>query len=260
MHTNPLILSLILLMGFVTYSYGDSQYRLSKSEFYYEDNLELLHTYKYSEDSLLIEERSYNEANELEKIYKHEYDQDKNRTRTTTFDVKTGLLGYTLMMYDDNKNKVYENTFTHKGKEEDSYSNVYDDKNRLIQSTYHHYPTNTVNYYKYEYPQPHKEICYSYDEDDTLLSYFVTEYDDEDRIIKNSEFTASDLILNYLAYEYNDKGLKTTEAFKTRRGLQYVIRFEYDQKGNLIKESTYDEGSTLESYSLYYYDPVPLLN
>ncbi|HPO49961.1 MAG TPA: hypothetical protein PLO89_06505 [Spirochaetota bacterium] len=98
-------------------------------------------------------------------------------------------------------------------------------------------------------------IAYSYDKSGKILSssayddhgnlicsYFYNSYG---KITKNIKYNLSGIV--DLIYEYDEKGNKVKESYYVGDNKFYFIKYEYDERGNQLKKESYDESGDLKA-------------
>ncbi|MBO7356367.1 MAG: hypothetical protein J6U50_07020 [Lachnospiraceae bacterium] len=132
------------------------------------------------------------------------------------------------------------------------YTYEYDSKGRLTEECLY-YNGNLYTTKEIEYDSDGGSTESEYDQRNNLK--FVREYDDKGRLMTQSEYGYDDELVNY--FEYNREGLITLkESFAWSH---YIITYEYDGDGNLVKETEtdiLDNGSERKYESLYDADGI----
>ena len=95
----------------------------------------------------------------------------------------------------------------------------------------------------------------TYSSDGKVTGYSVSEYNEDDLLIKINRYDNNDKLCEYYTYEYNDKGQAIKySAFDSNNQLIRYTLFEFDDKGLIQREEYYDGKDSLENYYIFTYD------
>ena len=200
------------------------------------------------ESSSVTEDSSAKQSAEAETISEEPASVDvesvitiKSPYKTTTYsDHEINELGQVVKAIKKEGNSTYTVTYE------------YDDAGKLIKET-------TSNYYGDEV------WTYTYDESGLLISEFQGDrefentytFDESGRISTKTmvNVTSDDNYTTVYSYTYNEDGSIATET-QTSPSSTYVIEFEYDEKGRVVREDALKEGESIPSVTTYTYGVV----
>lgn len=219
----------------------------------------------------------FDEANDIQEIYLHEYNKFGRREKTSSLSHR----GYVYeQYYDKNENIVEQHSYDKDGELSYKYLTEYDEYGNCIRNTeevsgsfYYTYDNMYGRFGKLEEciitdetgEKPTEKIVYEYDalgnkksqktydlESDTITAW--EEYDRKGNRLKLIYYEDGQVQRQY-TYEYDEHdNVKTREMFKTGTGTKtHIYENEYDENGNLLKVSEYDDSNTLVETKQYVY-------
>lgn len=217
------------------------------------ENVPIAHrlSFKYNKDGLMSEMRLYDTDDELIKMgdmayYSFEYDNNRNITRQVCRDEKGEITygpnatAYVTLKYADNLpvEMAFYDTKGRRANSADGYSYIVRQftKGRLVREEYFNKFGARVRVQPLNYACG---VAIEYDKQTGNVSKvsFLGEKGTPDRNAQGQEIVTS---------IFNSQGLCSEERNQTANGeLIYLIRHEYDEKGNPSKDSYYDETETL---------------
>lgn len=223
-----------------TIAYDKDGYTLYRYEYEYD---------QYGNEIKLIEINEDNSKSEYVTMY--EYNANKQITKmrilfggdlmqVTEYQYNgNGDSAKVLIYYPNRQTNTFDLTYT--------TEYIYDDNNNLIKINTYDAQNTLISYYEYEYNDKGQEISEKQfeiqdkDKGLELLAEEKSEYDSEGNKIKTIFEMGT---LSYTKeFEYNSKGQVIKE---TIIDLQEETEYEYDDKGNVIREITYDRNHNVE--------------
>ncbi|NVO04268.1 MAG: hypothetical protein HXX09_16365 [Bacteroidetes bacterium] len=230
----------------INYSEYDENGNEIKEVTYTEDGeFEQMFTFQFNAENLVIEENLFFTEDEITDVKKFDYnDQDKLVKKTIhylddTFDVTT-------YNYDDKGNLILKTTVDSddnlEAKEVYEYSN-----NKVSFHAKYDGDNNLIEEYKYQY----NELGNAIEEekwdiyDDKRIKYLM-EYDANGNRTKILTYNSHGQLKHKSLFEYNEKNqlLKTVEEDEFNNN---VISFQYDERGNAIEQTEYNQHEDLIS-------------
>ena len=196
------------------------------------------YTYEYDESNRLIKKEYWIGEEGCSERYEYTYDDNGNIVCET----------YVVDASSQNPTEVY--TYTWEYDEAGNlvtYKMVYNNDNSF----------NTITEYKYdERGNLLDEYCRVYPEEENgFLGRITYEYDANNRVIKKMESYSEGEIYQWETYEYDAAGnqVRTLIGYNTQSEASIEQKFEYDDRGNLIKHTNIQRGE-LAWYIVYEYD------
>ncbi len=124
---------------------------------------------------------------------------------------------------------------------------------RLTKSTNYDSGGNVTGYSVSEYNDDDLLVKINrYDNNDSLLDYYTYEYNDKSQAVRYSGFDSEDNLLRYTVFDFNDKGLIQTEKYyDSNNNLESYYSFTYDENGNMIMSSSFDAEGNLISEDIF---------
>ena len=186
----------------------------------------------YDENWKMIKRESFDKNGKL--IQLSEYDTNGNVAKVISYDENGGIKSHTVYEYDKKGTLIKESSYDGNGTVED-YTVYENDENGYILK-YTRYDANGV-----------KKHCTEYFENTTNENKYFSGKE------RRSESYSSDGSLSGIT-EYNRNGdIVKSEQYIS--GKLYAIKeMEYDERGNLIKSSSYDADRKFTGYSIYGYN------
>lgn len=140
--------------------------------------------------------------------------------------------------------------------ETDEY--FYDQKGYLIKTTFYSYSQDDAILWwnEYEYDSAGNLIKKSlYKQDGSLYAWNEYEYD-QNRLHKDTFYSAGGWVIAHDLYEYNNDGqlLKLTNYDGDSESIVAWYGYEYDDKGSVLKMTSYDEDGSTNWWYEYQYD------
>lgn len=195
-------------------------------------------------------------------IWWHEYTYDGQgrKSSTTSFDADGNQTGHVDNEYDANGNTLVGSGYENPTGILIRFEDKYDDNGNAIESA-GFYMDGTMfvqTLYQYnEQGQPSRDDYYYYDKSGTLVSsyYWVYEYDDAGREIKNTEYEQDGTPTGYQTMAYDEMGHRTEYCgYWYRDGtaiLSWRYVYEYNETGKRIRETEYDGDGNVKSFTTY---------
>lgn len=193
------------------------------------------YTYRYDDKENLIEQ-TYCQGDFSESVV-YEYDENNNPLR------KHDWYGVIEIECDANGRVI---KITNEDGEE--IENTYDENGRRVKRVYRYSVGNLVETYEYDAKGRCVRMTSEYNYSGGGSSVVTWNYDESGKLLKK-ETVQSNGALRSLAYEYDERGncIKETQ-YSSFLDEPYVISWKYDENGNKIEE----HGATYSSY--YEYD------
>jgi len=242
----------------------DIAYRKISTMYYYPGKLYWIYESEYNDKGQLVKETDLTSSREIEEQRVYEYDDEGNLVRESELD----KYGTTEFVYDKHGNPLTVTAYDKNG--EWRYTQQYSYE-------YEYYSDGTLSHErqyllhedfdggrhlvsKIDYNQDGNPV---YSETNGDFSSVTTyEYDENGRLIKkfgDSSFSTGDT--STIEYEYDANGNVSAENHTNTIGesgattdrLKFKIVYEYDQYGNLTKETDYDENGDLHNTQTYEY-------
>ena len=173
-------------------------------------------------------------------------------------------LDFINAQFDEKGNMIFEDRFDAENNLQYSYEYIYDDNDYMIEVNGKRNREGEVFYYNYiyDYDERGNQIRGTgYDTEGNVISIYTAEYDENDNLIKTEEFTegytgsmyeanydANNNLISeskYIAYEY--KG-------EQKYQFEYRNEFVYDERNNVIEETTYGDREEFSFNHIYKYD------
>ena len=147
--------------------------------------------------------------------------------------------------------KIYSSDNTLKNKSEVEFNS---EGNELKETRYDK-NGNLLSYAITEYNEDNKKVKYgSYDEEGNEKYSYSYEYNKQGDLIKEVEKNEEETDVRVYEYEYTDKGQIENRVLFENDEFSYEKRFTYDDKGNLIKEESFNEEGQSNIVFEYTYD------
>jgi len=140
------------------------------------------------------------------------------------------LEGRELIVFDENDNVLEKLTLDYDGKHEEKLCFEYDKSNKLIHR---------------------KEV----DRKDKIIIQDRFFYDDNNNMIKRIRLNRKNKPLEIVMVKYNENNKAVEQNFNN----QYILQFEYDKKGNTIKEVRKNEHGLIEHEAFSSYNDEGLI-
>ena len=87
-----------------------------------------------------------------------------------------------------------------------------------------------------------------YDKDENYDHYILYEYDEQNRLVKETTYRADGIGQHYYTYVYNDKGVMTEKGYYTM--MNGATRTLYDDKGYAIERYSYNNDNKLAKHEV----------
>ena len=214
---------------------------------------------------LVVSEKYYNvyaydaenpdqKAQDTVTVYEYEFDSQGHPTKTTE-KVDGKVQNVRAMAYDAAGNVVTQTVYDPEGSKTYFYEFTYDEDNRKTKFVTHSIGSGIDS-----------DITYSYDENGYLIaeSYqtegysYTIEYENDEDGKKLASIQSDDNNIVYKTEcEYDSDGRlnRETRSFGAGSGatISSIVEYEYDARGNAVKEVSYDaDGTILYSYERVY--------
>jgi antitoxin component YwqK of YwqJK toxin-antitoxin module len=207
-----------------------------RDEVYSEGVVKFYNTYGY-DDGKVSEARLYDDENILLKIETYVYDQSGDLKDLTIVsevngdreEIERNESVFKKTLYDKSgfKIMVYENDLTG------------------LNEAYSYYKRGVIDY-KYELSPVSDKIKKTYYRDGMITN--DVEYDLDGNKIKETGYQKGE-VKNYTKFEYNETGKQIKRLnYNKDDSLERVYKYEYDEKGIIIRIKTYDSKGALIEY------------
>ncbi len=225
--------------SYIIYEYEDGQ--CVKESSYSEDGtLRQYNIIRCDEKGNYLELASYMaDGTELAGRYKWKYDKDGNLVE----EVWTMSPAQERYYRFDEKGRKIEEGARENGEELYSYITEYDEKGNVTRFG----DTRYINTYNED-----GKLIKVTERNGQTETYETYEYDENGRLVRNTEYYYDGEMSSTKEYEYSDDGRCIKEYKSSAQEGTYNV-YELDEKGNCIKESSYENGE-LDSSFLYSYD------
>lgn len=226
--------SLVTLVLLITLCFSgcteNAEYVLEKSTSYDQNNkISYRIEYEYDNSPLYLSSSYYGTDGELTFRTVYEYDKSGQLLCQTTYDDDNNFLHSVTYEYDNNGNCT--NDFTDYYDENDcSKTYEYDENGNII-----------------------KQAVYFISSDNKIITSYENTYDADNRLIR--QYTID--IGEYVLFEYDDVGRVISEdCFGTGDELEVHREYEYDKRGNLQNEITYNPDGSVSDTIVYKYKKI----
>lgn len=242
------------------YIYDESGNMTKEISYTADGSIESYVEYENDADGNCIKYTEYDAGGKVTKSAESKYDSNHNCLESISYDSDGNVIYSYEYMFDDNGNEIKEKHFS--TAEYDGISSTfkfvftyeYDDKNRKIKHTmYDGDETTVTGIYEYAYDSAGNQITETqYDADGSVSVLANKEYDSDNHLIKEAASRADeDLWLK--EYEYDDRGNKIKEStVYYGLGSSYLAEYEYDADDRLVKTTNYSKGEITSISSIAY--------
>lgn len=190
-------------------------------------------------------------------IIEQSFDQNGNLTEVKTFDKE--IVNRTInFSYDENNNLVKKEEYSSDEKLQKKITYHYENS-RIKKIEIYNGNGKLLESREYLYNSDNKKITLKIFKEGKYLEYFI-------EFIYKEDFDKNG---NNLSYKYSAEGklLSITESqcgidgrvyekieFNPKEEIQSVLRFSYDEKGNIIKLTSFDKDKNIQYYDEFKYD------
>ena len=206
----------------------------------------------YDANGNKIEETIFVDKDEIQERYTYTYNAFNQITESTNYDGAGRLKTKTSFGYNKNQDlvKIYE--VGSDGNQNTSTVFNYDNGKRTEELVYDY--TNQLEYkLVFTYKDGKKAEEARYDHNNEIVEKTFYTYDTKGNLVEEKKYEGEEL-LDKLVYAYDSKGRKTLyERYEGDGTLGFKSTYEYDEKGNLIKEQYYTTPDTPDFSTGYTY-------
>ena len=191
---------------------------------------------EFNKHGNLIKEFHYRDGEVSQKML-YKYNEDQKKIEYKNYNVRNNELSYKQnITYNDKGKKKTEKRFN--GSEHIKLTYKYDENGNVSQilnkkkTRTNQYELREKRIFKHK---GNTRIIKVMDPQGNLLKKIVNEYDDEDRLIKEAEYSPDGERVKKLVTEYNKNGQKTLEEKYQKGNFIYKKQFDYDDNGNIVE-------------------------
>ncbi len=159
-----------------------------------------------------------------------------------------------IQTYDQKGFLTETTTYNDDGSIQFKYSYTYDNNGKRIKTSRYNSKGEMINYYKYDYDDDgNKTKAYCYDMKGNLEEYYVYDYDGDRNLVEEKWYSSLGKEVYNIENDY-DNGMKTqTYTYDENGDLIYKYVLRYDDKGNIIEETKYDNKDEQAGFIQYAY-------
>lgn len=169
------------------------------------------------------------------------YDNNGNLAELFVWDGENQK-SHTVMTYSESKKMITKEELTPTGNHSLFTSYQYDSSDALVQSTVSEYEDGILT------------KATTYDKDNNVIGYSVSERNDSDQVTKIERYDGADKLQEYFVYDYDKNGRTSKSSTYNGDGtLKKYTVFTFNDDGRLIEEHYYDGNDKLTEYYVYDY-------
>lgn len=239
----------------------DPDYRFKKSFLKYDENENLLEeeiylnegelesksAFKYNEKGSVIEETSYMTYEEISETTR--YTRDENDQIMETI-VEYGDGSKTIKTHQKEGNRETISFVDDDDEFEGKEIIEYDDKGNILEKTIINEDNIIEEKMVYEREGDRIIKRTEYGENGEFVAVYEYTYDHNDNLLERIGYNAKDEIIESLYFTYDEDN----NLVEQQLGDFYIVRLEYDEKGNVITEERCNLQGGLEHTTTYEYD------
>lgn len=208
-----------------------SKYLLTKEQYYDNgENIGLSYTYEYDDNGYLTKRTELYASGAVSYWLEYENDAEGRELKETLYD-NDGMHIYRELEYDEAGNMIRKSEFEEDGTAGAQWQNEYDAAGNMIKST----------------------IVFSTGRVYSIMEY---EYDEHGNVTRYASLDGDGNVIESYRYEYElrEDGLpNVTKIYDSENTVQRTKESEYDENGNLIKETTFDNQNEIMMIVKYTY-------